>query len=125
MLGRPFDISGKVVHGDKKGRTIGFPTANVLLKRCTAPVSGVFAVKVKIDDSIHEGVANIGNRPTVNGQRSQLEVHVFDYSGNLYGKFISVQLVDKLRNEIKFDSFEQLKQQILADAEQAKERMKL
>lgn len=120
MLGRAFDISGKVVHGDKKGRTIGFPTANVLLKRCTAPVNGVFAVKVNIDGILHKGVANIGSRPTVNGQRSQLEVHVFEFSEDLYGKFISVQLISKLRDEIKFDSFEQLQQQILTDADQAK-----
>ena len=120
MLGRPFDISGKVVHGDKKGRTIGFPTANVLLKRCTAPVSGVFAVKVKIENVLYKGVANIGNRPTVDGQRSQLEVHIFDFAQELYGRFISVQLVGKLRDEIKFDSFEQLHQQIITDADQAK-----
>ena len=120
MLGRPFEISGKVIHGDKKGRTIGFPTANVLLKRCTAPVSGVFAVKVNIEGTVFRGVANIGNRPTVNGQRSQLEVHLFDFSQQLYGRFIYVQLIAKLRDEIKFDSFEQLKKQIITDAEQAK-----
>lgn len=120
MLGRAFDISGKVVHGDAKGRTIGFPTANVLLKRCTAPVNGVFAVKVNIENQMLDGVANIGTRPTVNGQRSQLEVHIFNFAGNLYGQYISVQLQAKLREEVKFDSFEQLKHQIESDAEQAK-----
>ncbi|MCV2886129.1 bifunctional riboflavin kinase/FAD synthetase [Aestuariibacter sp. AA17] len=120
MLGRPFAINGKVVHGDKKGRTIGFPTANVLLKRCKAPVSGVFAVYVLVEGKRFKGVANIGTRPTVNGQRSQLEVHIFDYSNVIYGTFISVQLVAKLREEARFASFEQLKEQILNDVEHAK-----
>lgn len=120
MLGRPFDISGKVVHGDAKGRTIGFPTANVLLKRCTAPVNGVFAVEADVEGKIVSGVANIGTRPTVNGQRSQLEVHIFNFSGDLYGKHISVRLQAKLRDELKFETFEQLKEQIELDAKQAK-----
>jgi riboflavin kinase/FMN adenylyltransferase len=120
MLGRPFDISGKVVHGDAKGRTIGFPTANVLLKRCIAPVNGVFSAKVKVADKYYKGVCNIGSRPTVNGKRSQLEVHIFDFTDDLYGQFISVQLHEKLREEMKFDSFEQLKQQISIDAQRAK-----
>lgn len=120
MMGRPFDISGKVVHGDAKGRTIGFPTANVLLKRCRTPINGVFAVTVQLGNSNFNGVANIGTRPTVNGQRSQLEVHIFEYSGNLYGQYISVRMHGKLRDELKFDSFELLKQQINTDAQQAK-----
>jgi riboflavin kinase/FMN adenylyltransferase len=121
MLGRPFTIAGKVLHGDKKGRTIGFPTANLLLKRCKAPIKGVFAVHVVIDGQNYAGVANIGSRPTVNGQRSQLEVHIFNFTGNLYGHFISVVIRAKLRNEIKFDSFELLHQQIQRDAQQAKQ----
>lgn len=120
MLGRPFDINGKVVHGDAKGRTIGFPTANVLLKRCIAPVNGVFSARVIVDGKVYKGVCNIGSRPTVNGKRSQLEVHLFNFSGDLYGQFISVQLHTKLRNEKRFDSFEQLKQQIDVDAQQAR-----
>jgi riboflavin kinase/FMN adenylyltransferase len=120
MLGRPFTIAGKVLHGDKKGRTIGFPTANVLLKRCKAPVNGVFAVIVSVADKRYSGVANIGHRPTVNGQRSQLEVHIFDFSDDVYGQFISVALVSKIRQEMKFDSFELLHQQIQKDALEAK-----
>lgn len=120
MLGRPFTIAGKVLHGDKRGRTIGFPTANVLLKRCKAPVNGVFAVIVNVAEKSYSGVANIGHRPTVNGQRSQLEVHLFDFSDDLYGQFISVALVSKIREEMKFDSFELLHQQILKDALAAK-----
>ncbi|WP_299074136.1 bifunctional riboflavin kinase/FAD synthetase [uncultured Paraglaciecola sp.] len=120
MLGRPFTIAGKVLHGDKRGRTIGFPTANLLLKRCKAPVNGVFAVMITVKDKQCSGVANIGHRPTVNGQRSQLEVHIFDFSGDLYGQFISVALVSKIRQEMKFDSFELLHQQIQKDALAAK-----
>lgn len=120
MLGRAFTISGKVIHGDKKGRTIGFPTANLLLKRCKAPVQGVFAVTAKVEGEDCNGVANIGTRPTVAGERSQLEVHFFDLNQDLYGRFIQVNLVAKIRDEKKFDSFELLHQQIQADALQAK-----
>ncbi|WP_026377021.1 bifunctional riboflavin kinase/FAD synthetase [Aestuariibacter salexigens] len=120
MLGRPFAITGRVVHGDKKGRTIGFPTANVLLKRRRAPLSGVFAVQVKIGAEMWHGVANIGTRPTVHGVRSQLEVHVFDLDKNLYGQMIDVIPRAKIRQEKKFDSFDLLKEQIQRDAEQAK-----
>ncbi|MGJ8681972.1 bifunctional riboflavin kinase/FAD synthetase [Paraglaciecola sp.] len=121
MLGRDFTIAGKVLHGDKRGRTIGFPTANVLLKRCKAPVNGVFAVNVRVRDCIYPGVANVGHRPTVNGQRSQLEVHIFNFNENLYGQFISVALIHKIREEMKFDSFELLHQQIQQDAIEAKQ----
>ncbi|WP_158967072.1 bifunctional riboflavin kinase/FAD synthetase [Paraglaciecola sp. L3A3] len=121
MLGRPFTIAGKVLHGDKKGRTIGFPTANVLLKRCKAPVNGVFAVEVQVGSEFYPGVANIGHRPTVNGQRSQLEVHLFNFNENIYGQFISVALKQKIREEMKFDSFELLHKQILKDAAEAKQ----
>ncbi|GAA0858009.1 bifunctional riboflavin kinase/FAD synthetase [Aliiglaciecola litoralis] len=120
MLGRPFTIAGKVVHGEKKGRTIGFPTANVLLKRCIAPINGVFAVNVNIDGTSFKGVANVGTRPTVNGERSQLEVHIFDFEQRIYGKLIRVEFSQKLRDEKKFDSFELLQQQIKLDAQQAK-----
>ena len=119
MLGNPFCINGKVVHGEKRGRTIGFPTANVLLKRLNTPINGVFAVQVTVENTVYGGVANIGHRPTVNGTRSQLEVHVFGFSGNLYGRRICVQPVAKLREEKKFESFDKLKQQIVQDAAQA------
>ncbi|MBU2979109.1 bifunctional riboflavin kinase/FAD synthetase [Alteromonas sp. C1M14] len=120
MLGRPFVIEGRVVHGEKKGRTIGFPTANVLLKRSRAPINGVFAVYVEVDGTRYTGVANVGSRPTVAGKRTQLEVHIFGFSGLLYSKQIHVYPVKKLRDEKKFASFEVLKQQIQRDAETAK-----
>ena len=120
MLGRPFSIRGRVVHGEKKGRTIGFPTANVLLKRCRSPLKGVFAVHVDIGDKRLNGVANVGSRPTVGGTRSQLEVHLFDFSEDIYGRSIDVYPVAKLRDEKKFASFEVLKKQIQDDAREAR-----
>lgn len=121
MLGRDFTIAGRVNHGDKKGRTIGFPTANVLLKRCKSPINGVFAVEVIIGKQRYKGVANIGNRPTVSGTRSQLEVHLFDFKQDLYGTFIEVAIKQKLRDEKKFDNFEELHQQIKRDAQAARD----
>ncbi|EGA70139.1 bifunctional riboflavin kinase/FMN adenylyltransferase [Vibrio sinaloensis DSM 21326] len=121
MLGRDYSISGRVSHGRKLGRTIGFPTANIPLKRCVSPVSGVYTVQaLGLGDEPIGGVANIGNRPTVNGVRQQLEVHLFDFKANLYGKQLEIVLLDKIRDEHKFESFDALKQQIELDAEAAR-----
>ena len=121
LLGHPFILSGRVAHGQKIGRTIGFPTANIALKRKVVPVRGVFAVRLFWDDSdIYEGVANIGFRPTVQGQVCHLEVHSFDFDGDLYGKRVEVELVAKIRDEQPFESLDALKKQILNDANEAK-----
>lgn len=124
MLGRPYSITGRVFHGDKRGRQLGFPTANVLLKRLLSPVSGVYAVQVNLLESntneIFYGVANIGARPTVAGIRQQLEVHIFDFDADLYGQTIEVIMLKKLRAEMKFDSLSSLTQQISKDSEQAR-----
>lgn len=121
MLGRDYSIAGRVSHGRKLGRTIGFPTANIPLKRCVSPVSGVYVVEAKgLGKAPVGGVANIGQRPTVNGVRQQLEVHLFDFNDNLYGKQLEVVLLHKLRDERKFESFDALKQQIESDAEAAR-----
>ncbi|CAH8223715.1 FMN adenylyltransferase [Vibrio alginolyticus] len=121
MLGRDYSISGRVSHGRKLGRTIGFPTANIPLKRCVSPVSGVYVVNAfGLGEQPIGGVANIGQRPTVNGVRQQLEVHLFDFHANLYGKQLEVALLHKLRDEKKFESFEALKQQIELDADAAR-----
>ncbi len=121
MLGRDYSINGRVSHGQKLGRTIGFPTANIPLKRRVSPVSGVYVVQAYgAAEQEVGGVANIGNRPTVNGIRQQLEVHLFDFSHNLYGKQLEVVLLHKLRDEQKFASFELLKQQIELDAQAAR-----
>lgn len=121
LLGRPYSIAGKVVHGDKQGRKLGFPTANVLLKRLVSPVSGVYVVKVLHQQRIWYGVANIGKRPTVRGVRQQLEVHIFDMQQSLYNQAIEVILLHKLREEQKFNSLDELTAQIAQDSTQAKQ----
>lgn len=116
LLGRPFSISGRVVHGDALGRTIGFPTANLPLRRTVSPVKGVYAVEVLgLGSQPLPGVANIGTRPTVAGVRQQLEVHLLDVSIDLYGRHIEVVLRDKIRNEQRFSSLDALKEQIAND----------
>ncbi len=120
MLGRKYSMSGHVIHGDEKGRTIGFPTANIPIKRRNCAVSGVFAVNVSMGDgSEYYGIANIGHRPTVGGTRTQLEVHIFQFSQEIYGKFLKVAFCKKLRDEKKFESFEDLKNQIEQDSKSA------
>ncbi|WP_039057499.1 bifunctional riboflavin kinase/FAD synthetase [Enterobacter sp. Bisph1] len=116
LLGHPFTISGRVVHGDELGRTIGFPTANLPLRRQVSPVKGVYAVEVAgLGDTLLPGVANIGTRPTVAGVRQQLEVHLLDVVMDLYGRHIDVVLRKKLRNEQRFASLDELKAQIARD----------
>ena len=122
LLGRPYRMCGRVAHGDKRGRTIGFPTANIRLHRKASPISGVFAVELfGVAGAPWRGVANVGVRPTVAGLRPLLEVHLFDFSGDLYGRHVCVDFIHKLREERRFDSFEALKSQILLDAQQARE----
>jgi riboflavin kinase/FMN adenylyltransferase len=122
LLGRPYRMCGRVAHGDKRGRTIGFPTANIHLHRKATPVDGVFAVEMfGIEGEPVPGVANVGTRPTVDGTRSLLEVHLFDFNQDIYGHYVYVNFVHKIRDERRFDSFELLKQQILKDAEQARD----
>jgi riboflavin kinase/FMN adenylyltransferase len=122
FLGRPYRICGRVIHGHKRGRTIGFPTLNVNMQRLVSPLHGVYAVKVDgLGGENLPGVANIGNRPMVVGDhRYLLEVHLFNFDREVYGEHVSVEFVQKLRDEQKFDSFEQLRKQILFDVEQAR-----
>ncbi len=121
MLGRPYSIIGRVFHGDKRGRQLGFPTANVLLKRRVSPVSGVYVVRVKTDDGEFFGVTNIGSRPTILGVRQQLEVHIFNFDRDIYGQFIEVILLNKLREEQKFATLTDLTTQINIDCQQAQQ----
>ena len=121
MLGHTYQMCGRIAHGDKRGRTIGFPTANIKLHRHATPLSGVYAVTMTgIDGRTIEGVANVGRRPTVDGHHLQLEVHLFEFDKEIYGCQVCVQFKHKLRNEQRFESFEALKQQIIKDSEQAK-----
>ncbi|MEJ2478658.1 MAG: bifunctional riboflavin kinase/FAD synthetase [Acidihalobacter sp.] len=120
LLGRPYTISGRVRHGDKRGRTIGFPTANLALPKGTPAIGGVFAIKASAAEGASaRGVANVGTRPTVDGQIPLLEVHLFEFSGDLYGHHLCVELKRKIRDERRFDSLEQLKRQIRHDADLA------
>jgi len=121
-LGRPWAIRGTVAHGEKRGRTIGFPTANVALGRHLEPARGVYAVTARLaDGSVQKGVANIGRRPTLGaGLESRLEAHLFDFAGDLYGQEVSVALHVYLREEQKFASFEALRAQIAVDAAAAR-----
>jgi len=123
LLGRPYRICGRIGHGDKRGRTIGYPTANINLHRRVSPLRGVYAVTLGgVANSRLPGVANIGTRPTVGGDlRHLLEVHLFGFSGDLYGRHAQVEFCLKLRDERKFDSFPALKAQIDLDAVAARE----
>lgn len=120
MLGREFSISGKIIHGQQKGRTIGFPTINIPIKRKISPILGVFATIVEIQGVAYQGVCNIGNRPTINGTKTLLEVFLFNFNQEIYGLEAKVVFKHKIREEEKFDSFEALKQQIGLDTQQAK-----
>ena len=119
LLGRPFSISGRVAHGQKLGRTIGVPTANVLLKRNKTPLVGVFAVTVKTSLGEYKGVANIGMRPTVGSLKAILEPHLFDFAGDLYGQRIEVTFNKKIRDEKRFNGLDELKAAIHQDIQSA------
>jgi riboflavin kinase/FMN adenylyltransferase len=122
LLGRPYRMLGRVVHGRHLGQTLGFPTANLRLMRRKSPVWGILAVwSHGIDSRPLPGVASLGTRPTVNGIEPLLEVHVFDFSGDLYGRKIEIEFVAKLRDEIKFDSLDAMIVQMKVDAAQARE----
>lgn len=121
LLGKPYRIWGKVVHGKKLGRTIGFPTANIGLQRQVNPIKGVYAVKVRLkNEEIFEGVANIGQRPTVQGVKQLLEVHLFDFHRDIYGQNVAVEFCYKIRDEVKFPSVAALTEQIGKDVQTAK-----
>jgi riboflavin kinase/FMN adenylyltransferase len=120
LLGHPYFIMGRVVYGRQLGRQLGVPTANIRLQRYRAALEGVFAVRVKGLDRVYDGVANVGIRPTVEGKEPLLEVHLFDFEGDLYGKLLTVEFVKKIREERAFDGLEALKNQIHADIAEAR-----
>jgi len=121
LLGRSYRICGRVSPGQQRGRTIGFHTANVRLHRVVSPLKGVFAVRVYgLGTDALNGVANVGTRPTVDGSYCVLEIHLFDFDSDIYGRYLDVEFCSKLREEKKFESFEALKQQIEFDVEQAR-----
>ncbi|MEY4592825.1 MAG: riboflavin biosynthesis protein, partial [Pseudomonadota bacterium] len=119
LLGRPYRMDGRVMTGQRLGRTLGFPTANIYIRHSPLPLSGVFAVQVlgaAGATKVVNGVANLGTRPTVNGVRPILEVHLFDFSGDIYGRHLQVSFLKKLRTEQKFPNLDALKAQIACDA---------
>ncbi len=121
ILGRPFAIEGEVVHGDKRGRTIGVPTANVRMGDYMRPAYGVFATRTRLADGrVIDGVANLGVRPMFETPEPLLEVWLFDFSGDLYGQVVETQLIERLRGEMSFDGLDALKVQIEADAQAAR-----
>ncbi len=122
LLGRPYCISGRVIHGDKIGRQLGFATANIQLKRSKAPLSGIFVVTVEgVGERSFDGVASLGVRPTVSSAgRHTLEVYIFDFSGDLYRAHLRVNFLHKLRDEVKFDTRQALTAQIARDVQDTK-----
>jgi riboflavin kinase/FMN adenylyltransferase len=121
LLGRPYKMSGRVAHGQKLGRTLGFPTANIHLHRRKVPLNGVYAIQVfGIEGEPVNGVANVGVRPTVGVSKALLEVHLFDFNRDIYGEHVQVNFLHKLRDEQKFDGLDALVKQIELDCEQAK-----
>ncbi|HZV97524.1 MAG TPA: bifunctional riboflavin kinase/FAD synthetase [Methylophilaceae bacterium] len=128
LLGRPYSISGKVVHGDKLGRQLGYPTANIHMLHDRPPLFGVYAVKLGVPGAQEQylpGVASLGVRPTMkhNGKPT-LEVHLFDFDADIYGKHVRVQFLHKIRDEMKFPDLETLKQWIASDETAAREYFK-
>lgn len=122
LLERPYSLCGRIAHGAKLGRQLGFPTANIQLYRKAIPVKGVFVVRVLgIDEKPYFGVANVGNRPTVGGElKPLLEAHLFDFNQDIYGKYVEIELLHHLRGEQKFSGLEALKLQIAQDISNAK-----
>jgi len=120
LLGRPYTFSGKVVYGQQLGKTIGVPTANLWIPKQRLPIAGVYAVKCLLAGKSFNGIANMGIRPTVDGSKPVLEIHIFNFSESIYGQRLTVEFKNKLRDEKKFDNIDLLKEQILQDISQAK-----
>jgi len=123
MLGRDYSVCGRVAHGNKRGRTIGFPTANIQMFRKNTPIKGVFAVTMTgANEKEILGVANVGTRPSVDGGKKViLETHLFDFNDEIYGQYVEVHFKQKIRNEVRFNSLDELKAQIIKDIVIAKQ----
>lgn len=121
LLGRPYSMMGRVGHGNKLGRQLGFPTANIYLHRVVTPIQGIYVVRMfGIEKEGLPGVANVGIRPTIGGTRTLLEVYLFDFNRDIYGKHVTVEFYKKLRNEAYFPNLELLREAIAKDVEQAR-----
>ena len=124
MLGHAWTVEGRVERGDQRGRTIGFPTANVSLEGYLEPALGVYAVRVELGGRQYDGVANFGRRPTFDKKDVLLEVHIFGFEGDLYGQPIVVSFEAFLRPELKFSGLDALKAQIARDSQAAREKLR-
>jgi riboflavin kinase/FMN adenylyltransferase len=123
-MSRPFAIAGRVIHGDKRGRTIGYPTANVDMGDYQRPRYGIYAVRARLDDGrVIDGAANLGIRPTFDPPKELLETFLFDFSESLYDRVLEVELISFLRPEAKFDGLDALVAQMDADCEEARRRL--
>jgi len=120
-LGRNFTLDGEVVHGEGRGRKLGFPTANLVTQKEILPRDGVYAVKVKWREDYYDGVINIGKRPTFTDSAPTLEIHLLDFQNDLYGERLRIYFVDRLRNEQKFSSVEALQEAVVRDITRARE----
>jgi len=121
LLGRPYRMSGRVAHGEKRGRELGFPTANIHIHRKAAPVAGIFAVEVYgLDDEPLIGAASVGTRPTVDGTTCILEVYLLDFNQQIYGRYLHVNFMKKLRDELHFETLEELVRAIEKDVQQVR-----
>jgi len=124
LLGAPWFVSGKVLHGEKRGRELGFPTANLKLDPACGLKHGIYAVRVEIAGKRHDGVARFGVRPMFDEGAPLLEVFLFDFDGDLYGATIDVAFIGWIRHEQKFATIETLKRHMMADANQARDALK-
>jgi riboflavin kinase / FMN adenylyltransferase len=123
MLGGPWFINGRVVHGEKRGRDLGYPTANIRLDRNCGLKHGIYAVRVGLDDKRFDGVASFGRRPTFDNGAPLLEVFLFDFQGDLYGKHLDIAFIAFIRDELKFDSVSDLIRQMDDDSRKAREKL--
>lgn len=121
LLGRPYSMSGQVVHGDKVGRTLGYPTANLHLSHSPPPLSGIFCVEVTVLDQVYQGVASLGIRPTLHSNSTfVLEAYIFDFNEMIYDQHIRIDFLKKLRDEMKYSDIESLKAQIAEDVKKTR-----
>jgi riboflavin kinase/FMN adenylyltransferase len=123
MLGGPWFVNGLVIHGEKRGRGLGYPTANIRLDRNCGLKHGIYAVRVGLEDQRFDGVASFGRRPTFDNGAPLLEVFLFDFDGDLYGKRLDVAFIGFIRDELKFDSIDALIRQMNDDSARAREKL--
>jgi riboflavin kinase/FMN adenylyltransferase len=121
LLGRHFNLEGEVVHGEQRGRKLGFPTANLVTEKEQLPAAGVYAIKARFNLQEFNGVVNIGYRPTFSGNNSTIEVHLLDFSGDWYGQKMRIYFVERLRGERKFTGVKELSEAIMADIVKARQ----